>query len=167
FDWTDALVQLQRRYGLFHGIVGHSFGALAALVAVSGGVAARRVVTVAAPADADTLLSQFSVLVGFGHKTAAALRARFATRFFPGADGPFPRISAAEQPLPETTELLVLHDRSDRVVPISDLDRLAAANPHARVVITEGLGHNRILAADRFLDETVDFLVKPSPPDLG
>jgi len=167
FDWTDALVQLQRRYGLFHGIVGHSFGALAALVAVSGGVAARRVVTVAAPADADTLLSQFSVLVGFGHKTAAALRARFATRFFPGEDDPFPRISAAEQPLPETTELLVLHDRSDRVVPISDLDRLAAANPHARVVITEGLGHNRILAADRFLDETVDFLVKPSSVDFG
>jgi len=52
-------------------------------------------------------------------------------------------------------------------VPISDLDRLAAANPHARVVITEGLGHNRILAADRFLDETVDFLVKPSSVDFG
>lgn len=161
-DWTDALAELQRRHGRVHATVGHSFGGLATLVAAGAGVQMGRVVTIAAPGDADLLISQFQAMLRFDDGTAAALRERFASRYFAGEDDPFARLSPLRRPLPARMPLLAVHDEGDRVVPIGELDRLASAHPTARVVVTKGFGHNRVLTADPVLDAVVDFLAQPS-----
>ena len=52
-----------------------------------------------------------------------------------------------------------MHDRGDRRVPFTQSERLAEVNaPAARLVATDGLGHNRILRADVTLDEVTAFL---------
>ncbi|MGL4254834.1 MAG: alpha/beta hydrolase [Microbacterium sp.] len=161
-DWIDALAELQRRHGRIHAVVGHSFGGLAALVAVGAGVQADRVVTIAAPADADLLLTQFQAMLGYDDRTAAALRRRFAARYFPGESDPFARLSALRRPLPASAPLLAVHDEGDRVVPFGELARLRDAHPHASMLATQGFGHNRVLTADPVLDAVVDFLAQPS-----
>ncbi len=160
-DWIDAIRLLERGFGPFHAVIGHSFGALAALVATAGGVSTGRVVAISAPADADALLAAFGRLMRLDEPTAAALRTTFAHRYFPGDPDPFPRVSALHQPLPAGTELLVVHDRGDRKVPYEQAARIAAANPGARLVTTEGLGHARILAAVEMLDPVLEFLAEP------
>lgn len=161
-DWTDALAELQRRYGRVHAMVGHSFGGLATLVAAGAGVQVDRVVTISAPGDADLLLAQFRTMLGFDDRTATALRERFAARYFPGEEDPLGQRSPLRRPLPAEVPLLVVHDEGDRVVPFGELDRLATAHPTARLVATQGFGHNRILTADAVLDAVVDFLAQPS-----
>lgn len=161
-DWIDVFAALQQRYGRFRGIVGHSFGGLGALLSASGGLAVGRVVTVAAPADADLLLTQFQSILGHDDRTAAALRRRFATRYFPGEADPFARLSAVRRPLPEDMPLLAVHDEGDRVVPFAELARIAAANSGARTIATRGLGHNRVLVSDEFLDAVPAFLAEPT-----
>ena len=157
-DWMDALRALQERYGAFHAIVGHSFGGLAALLAVTEGVQSDRVVTVAAPAGADSLMTAFQSAMRFDDATAAALRERFASKYFPGQSQPFARLSAVRHPVPATTELLVVHDREDRRIPYTEAARIIQANPAATALRTTGLGHSRILASDEFLDATIGFL---------
>lgn len=161
-DWIDALGELQRSHGRIHAMVGHSLGGLATLIAAGRGVQVDRVVTIAAPADADLLLSQFRATLGYDERTAAAVRDRFTARYFPGEADPFARLSPLRSPLPDAVSLLAVHDERDRVVPFGELGRLAAAHPSARVVTTTGLGHNRVLTADPVLDAVVDFLVQPS-----
>lgn len=161
-DWTDALAGLQRRYGRVHAMIGHSFGGLAALLAAADGVQVDRVVTIAAPGDADLLLSQFRAMLGYDGATAAALRERFAARYFPGEADPFARLSPLRRTLPPSVPLLAVHDDADRVVPVGELLRIVAAHPAARVVRTTGFGHNRVLGADPVLDAIVDFLAQPS-----
>ena len=161
-DWIDVFVALQQRYGRFRGVVGHSFGGLGALLSAAGGLAVGRVVTVAAPADADLLLTQFQKILGHDDRTAAALRRRFAERYFPGESDPFGRLSAVRRPLPEGMPLLAIHDEGDRVVPFAELTRIAGANPGARPVATRGLGHNRVLVSDEFLDAVPAFLAEPT-----
>jgi len=51
-DYLAAIDELQRRHGMFRLVVGHSFGALAALTAVHEGTAAGGVVAIAGMADA-------------------------------------------------------------------------------------------------------------------
>jgi pimeloyl-ACP methyl ester carboxylesterase len=161
FDWIDALREIQRRHGDFHAVIGHSFGALGALVAVADGLRTERVVTVAAPADADTLLTQFRGALGYDDRTAAALRRRFAHRFFPTEANPFTRISAAARPLPHGIRLVLAHDEGDRQVPFGEAARLAAVNVGATVIATQGLGHGRILVSDEFLDAALAALAEP------
>ncbi|WP_214467988.1 alpha/beta fold hydrolase [Microbacterium flavescens] len=160
-DWIDALGAIRRRYGRLHTVVGHSFGGLATLIAAADGLAVDRVVTVAAPADADLLLTQFQAMLRFDDRTAAALRVRFADRFFPGERDPFARLSAVRRPLPHATPLLAAHDEGDRVVPFGELARIVEANAGTQIAATRGFGHNRILESDAFLDAVLAFTGQP------
>ena len=162
-DWIDVLTQLQTRHGRFAAVVGHSFGGLGSLVSAAGGLEADRIVTVASPADAELLLSQFQTMLRYGDGVAHELTSRFARRYFPDDEDPFAWLSAVRRPLPAGTPLLVVHDERDGVVPFGEAVRLAAANPGALSLTTSGLGHSRILAADAFLDAVIHF-VTTAPP---
>jgi pimeloyl-ACP methyl ester carboxylesterase len=165
-DWIDVLATLQEQRGRFDAIVGHSFGGLATVVAVTGGVEADRVVAVASLSEADSLLTQFQGMLGHSDAVAAALRERFARRFFPAHADPFALLSAVRSPLAEGVPLLVVHDDGDRMVPASESARILAAHPSARSLTTSGLGHARILASDPFLDAVVAFVGEPLPEPL-
>ena len=162
-DWLDILEAIQRRFGRLHTVVGHSFGGLATLVAAADGLSVDRVVAVAAPADADLLLRQFQAMLRFDDHTAAALRVRFAEHYFPGERDPFARLSPVRRPLPRGVRLLAVHDEGDRVVPFGELSRITGANPAAEVIETRGLGHNRVLESDEFLDAVLEFVAEPMP----
>jgi len=65
--------------------------------------------------------------------------------------------------------MLVFHDRSDDEVSIVQAEQLAARWPNARLVISEGLGHRRILRDPDVIAETVAFVrrgVAPAASDL-
>jgi len=53
---------------------------------------------------------------------------------------------------------LVIHDRTDRSVSVTDGAAVAAAWPGARLIVTTGLGHNRILRSPEVIAEAVDFI---------
>lgn len=160
-DWLDVFAALQESHGRFDAMVGHSFGGLASLVGVAGGIAAERVVTVAAPADADLLLIQFQSMLRYPDAVSERLREAFANRYFPGEADPFAWLSSVRRPLPAGVPLLVAHDAGDRMVPFREAERIVAANPGARQLTTTGLGHNRVLAADVVLDAVLEHLETP------
>ncbi|WP_374976516.1 alpha/beta fold hydrolase [Microbacterium trichothecenolyticum] len=155
-DWLGVFAALQERHGAFEAMIGHSFGGLATLVGVAGGVDAARVATIAAPADADLLLSQFQGILGYPDTVAASMRELFASRYFPGEPDPFAWLSTVRRPLPAGVPLLAVHDHGDRVVPFDEAGRIVAANPGSEMLATTGLGHNRILTDDAVLDAVLE-----------
>jgi pimeloyl-ACP methyl ester carboxylesterase len=165
-DWLDTFSALQERHGAFDAMVGHSFGGLATLVGVAGGTDAARVVTIAAPADADLLLTQFQGMLGYSDAVSARMRERFASRYFPGQADPFAWLSSVRRPLPSGVPLLVIHDGGDRMVPYAEAGRIMSANPHARLLTTTGLGHSRLLAADAVLDAVLEHLETSSSQEM-
>lgn len=166
-DWTDVLAALAERHTGLHAVVGHSFGGLAALVAAADGIAVDRIVTVAAPAEPDSLFAQFQAMLGLTAPVTAALRTRFATRYFPGEADPLTRLSPLRRPLPSGTGLLAVHDERDRMVPFAEHARIMRVNPGARALVTSGFGHNRILEVDPFLDAVIDFVSAPVVASRG
>lgn len=159
-DHLDIIAELTRSEGPWHALVGHSFGSLAALVATHDGIPTTRVVGIAGAAEPQVFVDGFGGMLGLDGPTRAALAARFADRIFAGEPDPFERYSAVRHPLPGATPLLLVHDRGDRRVPFAESERLLEANRgHARLVATEGLGHNRVLRADATLDAAMEFLL--------
>lgn len=157
-DWLAAIAGLHTREGRFHSIVGHSFGAMAALAAVKEGVSAGSVVSLAGVSDARYLVTGFGERIGLSREAMDALAATFAENVF-GVPDPWPRFDGAATPLPDGTALLVIHDSDDREVSVDQAVRLHDAHPgRSRLVLTSGFGHNRILGSDPALDATLELV---------
>jgi pimeloyl-ACP methyl ester carboxylesterase len=155
-DWVDAAEQLQAAHGPFTAIVGHSFGALAALTAARSSVPVPAVAAIAGAAGPTAFLDEFARQFRLDPASAANLTARFRRRLGVDETTVDVRYDAAQHPLPSDTELLVVHDRGDRRMPDADSLRLHTAHgERSRLLRTEGSGHTRVLSTDITLDAVV------------
>ena len=79
-DWIATIDALQQRHGRFRLIVGHSFGALAALAAVRAGTTTTRVATIAGTGTPQVLFDQFAAILGLAPRAKDAFLRRFHRR---------------------------------------------------------------------------------------
>ena len=167
-DWIAAARSLARSEGPFDLVIGHSFGAFAALAAVRDGVDAARVVTIAGAGTADAFLAQFSRTLGLSHPARIAFESAFHRRLRMTPHEAAALLDSLAHPLPAETELLVIHDTDDRALDAAGSLALHRAyennayenNAHerrSRLLLTSGLGHNRLLAGDEVLDAVLTF----------
>lgn len=156
-DYLAVIEQLQQRHGRFHAIVGHSFGALAALTAAREGTATGGVVSIAGMASTRYIVDLFTAQLGLGPMTADALAERAMQSLLPDAAPPWTRFDRVASPLPPETPLLLVHSRDDRGVGAVESERLHDAHPGSRLLLLDGLGHNRVLRADATLDAVTAF----------
>ncbi len=140
-QWVRALFAASAGLGPWHGVVAHSLGALAVTHAVARGLTARRLVLIAPSPPPALFLRWFAAGLGLTDALAERMEQTFLRREGVGVEqfGPDwlgPRVS-----LPT----LVLHDAEDRTAPLATGRALAGALRGARLQMTQGLGHRRIL----------------------
>lgn len=139
---AEAIAAVNDAIGGAEAVVAHSLGAVAATYALSRGLGARRAVFVAPPVSPARWIDQFSRIIGLPDASRPRLLENVEARAgVPAAELDPLRLAPAL-----TAELLVVHDEGDREVPLSAGAALVEAWPGARLVVTSGLGHNRILA---------------------
>ncbi|MBO9625403.1 MAG: alpha/beta fold hydrolase [Microbacterium sp.] len=156
-DWVEAATRLHGIHGPFDALVGHSFGAFAALTAARTTVPTPAVVAIAGAAGPIAFVDEFTRDFRLDERTAAHMNALFRARLGVDEAELTARYDAAQHPLPESTALLVVHDRADRRMPDADSLRLHAAHDgRSRLLRTEGFGHTRILQADAVLDAVIE-----------
>jgi pimeloyl-ACP methyl ester carboxylesterase len=153
-QFVRALFAVQARLGPLHAVVAHSLGALATAHAAARGLAARRLVLVSPPIGPSLFIHGFATSFGLGPATARRMREAIQQRegvpleqFEPGWLG-----EHVSQPT------LLLHDRADRAAPLAAAQQLARALPLARLQVTEGLGHRRILADEQVASAVIAHL---------
>lgn len=137
-----ALQAVAREMGPFHAAITHSFGCACLLVAVSRGLELRRAVCIGPPNRLEWLAERFADALTLPPSVRKAMLAQLEARY--GADI-WEQVGAdtlaAKLPFPG----LIIHDRQDAQVPWQLAAEIAAAWPQGELVLTEGLGHNRIL----------------------
>lgn len=153
-DFADVLGEVAWHHGRPEAIVAHSVGAAAAAFAMSRGLHFRRAVLISPPSD----------IVGYSRRFArwhwipepvrgsmqAAIEERYGVRWDElEIERIAPRLSASA---------LVIHDRGDRVVPVRQGVRVARAWRGARILLTDGLGHGRILRDPEVTRAAADFI---------
>jgi pimeloyl-ACP methyl ester carboxylesterase len=145
-------------HGPARGLVGHSLGGLAIAVALLDELPAERVVLIAPAPDTPQYTVDFARALGFSE----GVRQRFLRRLGKRVGRPMADFDvlarARETEVPTLPPLLILHDRNDREVRFTDGAALAAAWPRAEFVLTEGLGHGRILRDPAVVERVVDEL---------
>lgn len=154
-EFADALTAVIARHGPAAGIVAHSLGSVAAAIALCDGLRAGRVAMIAPMASPASHARHFARILGFGPRTLARLTRRVERRVgAPMHHFDVPEIGRAVQ-MPPT---LIVHDRADRSVPVADGIAIAEAWPTARLHVTSGLGHRRLLREPEVIGAVLDFM---------
>lgn len=152
---ADIIVRMARALGPLYGVVAHSFGASAVTVALSRGLAVERVVFVAPAVSASAAVAYFARRAGLAPPSLRAYHDRIAAL----NDGATPAELDALRLAPAiSVPLLVVHDREDPEIPIAGARALVIAWPGAELVVTDGLGHRRILRDGAVGSTAADFI---------
>ena len=165
-DLADAIADVAAAVGPLHGVVAHSFGAAGVLLAgARNGLRCARNVMVAPNVIIDDSVIRFAQMVGLDD----ADRIAFAQRIEVHSGITIESLRLDRMTAHRDERLLVIHDRTDREVPLDHGERLTSLWPNAQLVVTEGLGHRRILRDDATIAAAVEMLahgIQPPVSDL-
>ncbi len=160
-EMAEALVQTGRRLGPVHAVIAHSLGGAAAALALQRGLAAKRAVLLAAPAEMPLFARRFAAAMGLGPRGSAAMVEEMGRRVGGAESIDLTRLGPAQ-----TAKLLLLHDPADREVPFAECERIAAAWPGARLQPVPGRGHTRMLRDPEVVRAAVEF-IRADPTSLS
>ncbi|MFF9850813.1 alpha/beta hydrolase [Streptomyces litmocidini] len=165
-EYREIIRELHARHGDFEAVVAHSFGVLAALFALRDGVRTSRFVGLGGVGSFDLVLAGFQAGLGLDDRVMRAVRAHVERRLVPGEPGVWERFGADHAPDELGAPVLLFHDEDDDVVPLAQARFLAGAHgARARLVVTRGLGHRRILTDPDVVAEAVEFATTAAPEE--
>jgi pimeloyl-ACP methyl ester carboxylesterase len=153
-DFADVLAAVAARHTPVQALIAHSLGAAAAGFALSRGLAVRTAVLISPPSDVAGYSRRFArwhwIPEPVRRSMQTAIEERYGVRWEElEIERVAPRIQA---------RALVIHDREDQVIPWRHGERVARAWPGARLHLTEGLGHGRILRDAEVAKTAADFI---------
>ena len=142
-EFAEALAAVVAEFGQPAAVTAHSAGAVAVLHARDLGAKADAYALLAPPDSMAPMMRRFSSMLGVGPHSAQRMLERAERRIgLPLEQFDMVRVARSLEPRPP---LLLVHDRHDPETPAEGSVALAAAWPGADLVLTEGLGHRRVL----------------------
>jgi len=153
-EFANCIRQVVDELGGVYAIVAHSLGGAATTYALAYGLDAERAVFISPPADPREFLKVFAAALGINDDVRERVRQRLERRLGVPMEEMRAQAIAPRMEIP----LLVVHDRDDKEVPYSVGRCIASQWPSADLIITEGLGHQRILGDPNVRDAAVRFV---------
>lgn len=163
-EMAEGYHAVAERWGTPALTVTHSMGCLSVIWAQRHhGIAPERQVLIAAAASTSGMLDVFCGALGLGTPTRDRLVTRFARRMGrPLTDFDLLPLVAAERAERHLPPALLIHDRDDPMTSADESAALADQWPGSDLLLTEGLGHYRVLRAPEVLQRTADFALAPA-----
>ncbi|UYN95055.1 MAG: alpha/beta fold hydrolase [Enhydrobacter sp.] len=156
--FTDALERALDRLAPIHAVIGHSMGGAMALhtlaTRTAGRCTAPRVALISAPSALGRELRRFAASIGLSRRGTRAFIRSVEKHVGRPADDFDVRNVAASIDMP----VLLIHDQNDRQVPVFESARAAHMLSTADLMVTQGLGHNRLLADPKVIAAVVRFV---------
>jgi pimeloyl-ACP methyl ester carboxylesterase len=144
-ECAAAVAAVCAAVGPLHGVVAHSFGVMATLLAArENDLHIPRLVSIGAFAHCRWFMDAAREHLNLSEPVAQHIRDRFEARH--GYRITWDRLSVVELLRAARCATLVIHDRFDREVPYSHSHALRTVGPHIEASPTVGLGHRRTLS---------------------
>lgn len=153
---ADIIKKLEVRHGPFFAIIGHSFGGFSSALASSlhPEIAQIPLITIGSPNKLKNIVKSFSNILGYSDLQEQYMLTKLEKKFsIKTSEFQFAHF-IKDRPAPS----LVIHDIHDKQVPIRTIDELKKWHLHTDFLITENLGHNRILKDQDVISQILDFI---------
>lgn len=153
FEVSKALCAIDQLHGPFAGVIAHSFGVPCVAAAIKDGLQTEAIVSISAPSGFHSLLKHFSDYLRLPGRVERDIEQRLHAYVGPHFWQAFGQhYTAGNQ------RSLLIHDKDDHIVPLSEAEQLAQHWPGAELMLTAGLGHRRILKNREVILRVVAFI---------
>lgn len=153
-EFIAAIHELSKRYGPFSHAVGHSLGAMAVLNAVKQGLPVQKAVIIGSGDVIEDIVTDFCRKLGMDFATAQLMIKLFEKKFNTTINSYSAYIAAQSVTIP----VLMFHDDEDADVPITAAANIYSHLKNGELIVTQGLGHRKILGDSRVIKKIVEFI---------
>lgn len=153
---ADIIKTLEVKFGPFFAIIGHSFGGFSSALASSihPEIAQVPLITIGSPNKIKNIMKSFSQVLGYSPLQEQYMLTKLEKKFsIKSSEFQFAQF-IKDRPAPS----LIVHDIHDKQVPIRTIDELKKWHLHTDFLITENLGHNRILRDKKVITQILEFI---------
>ncbi|MCK4951920.1 MAG: alpha/beta hydrolase, partial [Gammaproteobacteria bacterium] len=150
----EIMAELNELYGPVHGIIAHSFGVPCSVLALNESIKPEKIVCISSPLSVHWLLDKFCEHLECPASVKQAIERKMKKQF--GKDI-WPRLKTDELAKTLTCPALIIHDRNDSNIPWEHGQTLSDHWPDSRLLLTDRLGHRRILHNPTVIKQIVTF----------
>ena len=153
-EFIESVLEIDRKFGPFDAVIGHSLGGMALLNAVNYGMKTNKIVTIGSANIVLDIFIDFIEKVKMKPKQVELLRLYFEKKYNKSMDSlsSYNNVSKIEIPI------LVIHDENDDEIPVNDAKEIAKHFINGKLIITKGLGHRKILGDSYIIKQIIEFV---------
>lgn len=152
-DFIASILEIEKQFGPFEAAVGHSLGGMSLLNAVKEGFKIKRLTIIGSGDIVKDIIEDFVQKLQLDSKITDLLRIHFEKRSHRTMDSYSSYYAAKSVLIP----VLLIHDQDDEEVPISCAHHIHQHLPDSELMITENLGHRKILGDEAVIQKTIQF----------
>lgn len=152
--FIEAIEVIEKKFGPFEALIGHSLGGMSSLKAVSNGLPVKKLVIIGTANSVTHITREFARNMKMNNKVAAKMKSYFDHKYEVDMDTLSGAVSAEGVKIPT----LVVHDENDVDVHISSAHEIHEKLKNSELYITSGLGHRRILGNSEVINKIIQFL---------
>ena len=153
-EFIASILELEKLYGQFEYIVGHSLGGMSTLNAIKQGLKVKKAVIIGSGDSVNDILFDFVNRLELNKKIAIKMRESFESEYEMNMESFSAYIAAKDVKVP----VLVVHDKHDEDVPYSASENIHKHLDNSELLLTENLGHRKILGDKEVINLVADFI---------
>lgn len=152
-EFIAAILEIEKQYGPFEAAVGHSLGGMSLLNAAKEGFKTKRLTIIGSGDIVKDIIDDFVQKLELNPNMSDLLRIHFEKKSNRTMDSYSSHLAAKSISIP----VLVIHDEDDDEVPVSCAHRIHQHLKNGELMITQNLGHRKILGDTAVIQKTIQF----------
>jgi len=153
-EFIESIIAIDKKYGPFEFAIGHSLGGMSILNAVKKGILVNKIVLIGSGDSVNDIVADFIKKLELKPLIGEKMKVLFEKKYNEEMEN-FSSHKAAEN---ISIPALVIHDKDDEDVPYTAGENIHKHLKNSRLIITEGLGHRKILGDKKVIQQIADFL---------
>ena len=153
-EFVKTALFLEKEFGPFEIAIGHSLGGMTVLNSVKLGLKVKKAIVIGSGDVITDIIKEFVAKIQLKLKLVNKIKQHFYRKFGEDIDNYSAYIAAKSVKIPT----LVLHDTEDKDVPVSCAHHIRQNLEQGEILITNGLGHSRILKDSKVIGRIIEFI---------
>ena len=153
-EFIETIDFLNSKYGPFEAAIGHSFGSISLLKSVSNGLKLNKLVVIGTEFTMTNILENLITSLQLKSSIVTKLKKKLNQKY----KNDIEVFAATNSSKAVTIPTLVLHDTQDKNVDVSSAYKIRQNLIKGELLVTNGLGHHRILRDKDIVHKIVEFI---------